>query len=129
MLVKKEDNFFSWTKHSQYKLKEYNLSGKRIKRIIRHPDRIEEGIAPGTIAAMQKSGSKKHPYEIWTMYVLEKSKIQNQRLSQKLARELKLQPKIRVISAWKYPGITKPGDPLPIPPEVFEEIMKLLNIS
>lgn len=32
--------------------------------------------------------------------------------------------KIKVISAWKYPGITKPGDPIPIPPDIFEEIIQ-----
>jgi len=88
--VKYQDGLFYWTKHSQEKLRQYGLSASRIKRLIRHPERIEAGIAPETWASMQTAGSKKHPYEIWTMYVIEK---------------------------------TNPGDPIPIPPDIFEEIM------
>jgi len=35
--------------------------------------------------------------------------------------------RIKVISAWKYPGITKPGDPIPIPPDILEEIIQQLK--
>ena len=113
--VKYQDGLFYWTKHSQEKLRQYGLSASRIKRLIRHPERIEAGIAPETWASMQTAGSKKHPYEIWTMYVIEKTKGQKS---------------IRIISAWKYPGKTNPGDPIPIPPDIFEEIMiSLAKIS
>ncbi len=101
---------YSWTKHSQIKLRQYNLSESRIKRVIRHPQRIEKGIAPDTIACLQKAGSKKHPYELWVMYVIEKRT-----------------KSIKIISAWKYPGVTKPGDPLPIPPDIFGEILEDLQ--
>jgi hypothetical protein len=112
---KNQDGLFYWTKHSQEKLRQYGLSASRIKRLIRHPERIEAGIAPQTWASMQTAGSKKHPYEIWTMYVIEKTKGQKS---------------IRIISAWKYPGKTNPGDPIPIPPDIFEEIMiSLAKIS
>ena len=112
---KYQDGLFYWTKHSQAKLRQYGLSASRIKRLIRHPERIEAGIAPETWASMQTTGSKKHPYEIWTMYVIEKTKGQKS---------------IRIISAWKYPGKTNPGDPIPIPPDIFEEIMiSLAKIS
>ncbi len=52
-----------WTKHSEKKLRFYNLSKNRILRIIKKPFRIEEGIAPRTIALMQpakilKKGAK-----------------------------------------------------------------------
>ncbi|MFA5392209.1 MAG: hypothetical protein WC306_00735 [Candidatus Paceibacterota bacterium] len=109
---KNQDGLFYWTKHSQGKLRQYNLSANRVKRLIRHPERIEAGIAPETWASMQTAGSKKHPYEIWTMYVIEKTKGQKS---------------IRIISAWKYPGKTNPGDPIPIPPDIFEEIMISLS--
>ncbi len=72
----------------------YNLSESRVKRAIRNPTRVEEGIAPGTIAAMQTAGSKKHPHEIWVMIV-------------------DTPERRRIISAWRYPGITKSGGPLP----------------
>jgi len=109
---KNQDGLFYWTRHSQEKLRQYGLSASRIKRLIRHPERIEAGIAPQTWASMQTAGSKKHPYEIWTMYVIEKTKGQKS---------------IRIISAWKYPGKTNPGDPIPIPPDIFEEIMKSMK--
>ncbi len=31
---------------------------------------------------------------------------------------------ITIISAWKYPGITKPGEPIPIPQDILEEILQ-----
>ena len=87
-----------WTAHANAKMRFYGLSEYRVKRVINHPQRIEKGIAENTAAMMQSSGSKKHPYEIWTM----------------IKDESRSGEKIRkVISAWKYPGITRPGEPLP----------------
>ena len=94
-----------WTHHSREKMRFYNFSEQRIKRVINSPKRIEEGIAPKTIAMMQSAGSKKHPYEIWVMI-----------------QELK--QKRKIISAWRYPGITKPGDPLP--EEILRELKSIL---
>ncbi len=96
--IKKEKELY-WTSHSKYKMRFYGLSENRLKRVINHPERIEEGIAPETVAMMQPAGSKKHPYEIWIM-------IQDEKKRRK------------IISAWRYPGRTKPGQPLP------EEILK-----
>jgi len=69
-----------WTNHCLRKLRQYNLSISRIKRVLRYPKRKEVGVAPDTIAAMQLAGSKKHPYEIWVMYQkkIKKSKIKDQ---------------------------------------------------
>jgi hypothetical protein len=113
--VTDKEGLFVWTKHSQAKIQQYMLSESRVKRIVRNPQRVEKGIAPKTLASMQKAGSKKHPYEIWVMYQIKKSKIKNQK------------SKLIVISAWKYPGITHPGDPIPIPPDIFEEIFKIIK--
>jgi hypothetical protein len=114
----KEDNLY-WTEHSQEKMAFYNLSKSRVKRVLRHPQRVENGIVEGTLASMQKAGSKKHPYEIWVMYQIksqnDKAKFQNQ--------NPKIKP-IIIISAWKYPGITKPNEPIPIPEDILEEILK-----
>lgn len=71
----------------------YRLSQSRVKRLIRHPERIEEGVAEDTIAVMQPFGNKKDR-EIWAM-----------------VRDTK--DKRKVISAWIYPARTKPGEPLP----------------
>lgn len=126
-----QNSLFYWTKHSQEKLKQYGLSANRIKRIIRHPERVEVGIAPETWASMQTAGSKKHPYEIWTMYVIETLKVKNQKSKLKTKRitdikESQGEKRIKIISAWKYPGKTQPGDPIPIPPDIFEEIINAL---
>lgn len=83
-----------WTSHSRAKMRQYGLSEGRIKRVIHSPFRTEEGIAEGTVAMMQKAGSEKNPYELWVM-VSDKRNMMN------------------IVSAWKYPGVTKPGEPLP----------------
>ncbi len=78
-----------WTNHARFKLRFYGLSEARVRRIINSPKRKEEGIAPKTVAMMQTAGSAKHPYELWAM-VQDSKKIR------------------KVISAWRYPGVTKP---------------------
>ena len=78
-----------WTAHAYSKMRYYGLSESRVRRIINSPKRTEEGVAPKTVAMMQTAGSAKHPYELWAM-------IQNNPKSRK------------VISAWRYPGVTKP---------------------
>jgi len=98
-----------WTKHSKGKMQQYQLSEKRVLRILRKPDREEEGIAPGTIAAMQITGTKKHPTEVWTMYQIRKSKI------------------VKIISAWRYPGRTPVGQRPTIPEDTLEELDNLLK--
>ncbi len=83
----------------------YGLSEARVKRIINLPKRIEKGIAPKTVAMMQSAGSEKHPYELWVM-------IQDMRQKRK------------IISAWRYPGRTKAGDPLP--KEILRELKSFI---
>ena len=60
---------YIWTNHSKMKMRHYRLTESRIKRVIRHPTRVEEGILEGAIAAMQPAEGKKYS-EIWVMYVL-----------------------------------------------------------
>jgi len=102
-----------WTKHSKSKMRQYRFSEKRVLRILRKPDRKEEGIAPGTIAAMQITGTKKHPTEAWLMYQI--IKIKNQK------------SKIKIISAWRYPGRTPIGQRPIIPEDTLEELDNLLK--
>lgn len=104
---------FHWTRHSREKMRVYNLSEARVRRVINSPKRIEEGIAPKTIAMMQPAGSKKHPYEIWVMIQKKKGKAGN-----------KKGDVTKIISAWRYPGITKPGAPLP--EEILRELKAIL---
>ncbi len=104
-----------WTKHSKVKMRQYRFSEKRVLRILRKPDRKEEGIAPGTIANMQITGTKKHPTEAWVMYQLinSKSEIRNSKLKEK---------KIKIISVWRYPGRTPVGQRPIIPEDTLEEL-------
>lgn len=98
-----------WTKHAGRKMKHYRLSENRVKRVLRNPKRQELGIASGTIAIMQSTGSKKHPTEIWVMY-----------------QNLK-QGKIKVITAWRYPGKSPIRGPIPIPEEILQELGEINN--
>jgi hypothetical protein len=104
-----------WTKHSKMKMRQYRFSEKRVLKILRKPDRKEEGIAPGTIAAMQITGTKKHPTEAWLMYQIIKSKVKSQK------------SKVRIISAWRYPGRTPIGQRPIIPEDTLEELDNLLK--
>ena len=112
MLLKlpQEEGKIFWTKHSQAKMRQYRFSEKRVLRILRKPDRREIGIAPGTVANMQITGTKKHPTEAWMMYVI-----------------LKKPKGIKVISAWRYPGRTPAGERPFIPEDTLEELQKLIR--
>lgn len=101
-----------WTKHSKMKMRQYRFSEKRVLKIFRKPNRVEEGIAKGTIAAMQITGTKKHPTEAWVMY-----QIINQKSKGKYQ-------KLRIISVWRYPGRTPNGQRPIIPEEVLEDLLK-----
>lgn len=90
----------------------YKLSKQRVLRVLNSPKRIESGIVPNTIALMQSAGSKKHPYEVWVM-------IQKKRQT----KRDKKQVITKIISAWKYPGRTRPGEPLP--EEILREIREV----
>ena len=112
MLLKlpKSNGKISWTKHSKVKMRQYRLSEKRVLRIFRKPDRKEEGVAPETIAAMQITGTKKHPTEVWMMYQI-----------------IKKPRQIKIISAWRYPGRSPLGEPPPIPEDTLEELDNILK--
>jgi hypothetical protein len=101
---------FHWTSHSKQKMRFWGLSESRVRRVMHSPLRIEEGIAPGTISMMQPTTttgtgkSKKWKQEIWVM-IQEKRGARN------------------VISAWRYPGMTKLGTALP--PETLRQLRRL----
>ncbi len=96
-----------WTKHSENKMRFYNLSKQRVLRVLNNPFRIEAGVAPKTIACMQpvnRNKLKKWKQEIWIMY-------------QKSGN------KIKIISAWRYPGVSPQQNP--IPQEILKELKEL----
>lgn len=99
-----------WTQHSRAKMRQYRFSEKRVIKIFRKPSRLEEGIASYTIAAMQPSGTKKNPSEVWVMY-----------------QKLKKPKAVRIISAWRYPGKTPIGERPIIPIDTLEELNKKIK--
>ena len=108
-----------WTQHSGLKIRQYGLSKSKLLAILRKPDRKEEGIALGTTAVMQTNKKfsnknisflskeqkkfQKASGEVWLMY-----------------KDTKLERKI--ISAWRYPGISKPGETIPIPEDIIKAL-------
>ena len=113
---------YLFTLHADYKMREYHLSRQRVTRVIRSPRRTEEGIVPDTVAVMQPSSTKRMngkeiwTQEIWVMYKIN-SKLKNK--SSKLESILN-QPQLKIISCWRYPGVSPERDP--IPEEILREI-------
>ncbi len=118
-----------WTEHSKIKMKQYGLSKQKLLAILYRPERKEKGIAPGTLAVMKTNKKfvnktisllkekqqlafakaaawrRKAPGEIWLMY--------------KDVKDFR-----KIISAWRYPGISKPGEEIPIPEDIRQELLK-----
>jgi len=107
--IPKNTDKISWTNHSIDKMRYYGLSETRLKRVLNNPKRKELGIAPNTIAVMQPVNSR-HTSEIWVMYQIIKSKVKSQK------------SKLRIITAWRYPGKSPIRGPIPIPAEILEEL-------
>lgn len=120
----KDDHVFSWTQHAGFKMRQYGLSATKVKNVIRRPVRTEEAIAEGVAAAMQPAGHGKKPSEIWVMYV--PVKVRNTKTPAQLGE--RLETKIKVVSAWRYPGKSEPRGPVPIPEDIRDELKKLFNI-
>lgn len=118
-----------WTEHSKIKMKQYGLSKQKLLGILYKPERKEQGIAPGTTAVMKTNKlffndkkitienvwkkPRKSAGEIWLMY-----------------KDVKMAmiPIRRIISAWRYPGISKPGESIPIPDDIRRELEEEENI-
>ncbi|HPW34598.1 MAG TPA: hypothetical protein PK367_02455 [Candidatus Paceibacterota bacterium] len=125
---------YIWTKHAEFKMKFWQLSESRVRRVIHSPLRVEEGIAPDTVAMMQpvsyktKGGVRSWNQEIWVM-VSKNQKEKNKNKDNKKEREndKNKNSSVRIISAWRYPGVTKPGAPLP--QEIINEIKEAAEIE
>lgn len=111
----KNDKRYTWTSHVKQKMMFYGITPSMVKRIIRHPHRTEEGIAEDTVASMQKAKTKK-PQEIWVMYSISKNP-RSETINNK-------HNKIKIITAWRFPGISPERDP--VPQEVINEVKSLL---
>ncbi|HDH07567.1 MAG TPA: hypothetical protein ENG89_00920 [Candidatus Moranbacteria bacterium] len=167
--IPKNTDKYQWTLHSIEKMKYYGLSAQRVLRVIRNPQRVEEGIVEKTIAVMQPaslrsisasrgrpaSGKNKKTWssEIWAMYQLRRnvgassksparlaseSVAGRQILNSKQTQKSKFQKlpassadwqainkkRIKIISAWRYPGISPKKDP--IPSDILDEIENII---
>ncbi len=103
-----------WTEHSKIKMRQYGLSKQKLLNILSKPERREKGIAPGTMAAMRTNKifgkPKRAPGEIWIMYKDTHSTGSGQAIR-------------KIISAWRYPGVSKPGETIPIPEDILKELL------
>ncbi len=123
---------FVYTKHSEYKMREYSLSRQKVEGIIRRPYRTETGIVPRTVAVMQPvspktvDGKTVWKQEIWTLYQLKNHELritndgneQDDSLETAGIRNSKFvipnsTNQLLIISAWRYPGVSPAGNPIP----------------
>ena len=132
---------YLWTSHAEWKMKYYGLSKQKVSGIIRRPDRVEKGIAGnGTIAAMQAvspkvvDGKKVWKQEIWTMYQKKRTR-KNTKIGLlgqdarvvRLQSLLKKDGETKIISAWRYPGVSPKNNPTP--EEIFREMEELSSLE
>ena len=136
MLIRfpKDDKYFSWTRHIKNKMIFYGLSEQKIRTVLNSPKRKEEGIAPNTTAVMKRNDRGKKKEEIWVMYQSRTNadKFQSRIHADKNVKEhvprksalisLRKSARMLMISAWRYPGISKPGSAIPIPDEILTEL-------
>jgi hypothetical protein len=123
-----------WTEHSKIKMRQYGLSKQKLLNILYKPERKEKGIVPGTLAVMKtnkiffkekkvtvknawakpSAAWRKAPGEIWLMF--------------HDTKDFR-----KIISAWRYPGVSKPGEEIPIPEDIRRELLNgekhLRNLS
>lgn len=123
----KDDGKYQWTNHVKDKMQYYGISESLVKRIVRFPKRIEEGIALGTNAAMQPKPGKKNPSETWVMYQEIRPRRRGVKQSQKEKNDAMLTAtKKRIISAWRYPGVSPKRKGIPIPDEILQELENIV---
>jgi hypothetical protein len=116
-----------FTAHARYKMSQYGLSEQKVKSVLRNPKRTETGIALKTVAVMQPVGTKRTDdkparpddrgrsgretwkQEIWVMFIKKKK-----------TKGSVLGGGYRIISAWRYPGVSPKRSP--VPREILQEL-------
>lgn len=110
---------YYWTEHAKFKMRFYGLGEQKVRGVISRPKRKEEGIVKNTIAVMQPVAPKKvgekeiWKQEIWVMY---QKKVKSKKSKVKILEKSPL----KIISAWRYPGMSPANDP--IPEEILREL-------
>ena len=105
-----------WTFHARGKMRQYKLSAQRVLRVLHFPKRVEEGVAPRTMAAMQ-------PVSVVSV----KGQSSNDKWTEKWTQEIWVMVqdagrKRKIISAWRYPGMSKGRTGIPM--SVFRDEYK-----
>ena len=143
----KNTNRYFWTEHVKFKMRFYGLSEQKVLGVISSPKRKEEGIVEKTIAVMKPvspkvvGGKEVWKQEVWVMYQLRrggaisksqfliskqnsnyKIQISNVKKDQKTKYGI-LNTKYKIISAWRYPGVSPEKNP--IPEEILRELSEI----
>ena len=116
----------AFTAHARYKMSQYGLSEQKVKGVIRRPQRTETGIVQKTVAVMQPispkvvNGKMVWKQEVWVMYVVGSSRLtqSESQMNNLMKREAR---KLRIISAWRYPGVSPKRSP--IPDDILQELI------
>ncbi|MCX6761268.1 MAG: hypothetical protein NTY33_00260 [Candidatus Moranbacteria bacterium] len=131
--IPKNTNHYFWTEHVKFKMRFYGLSEQKVLSVISSPKRKEEGIVEKTIAVMKPvspkivSGKEVWKQEVWVMF--QKHKACNMKHVTKIPacnamRSIagRQNSKIKIISAWRYPGVSPEKNP--IPEEILRELLE-----
>lgn len=114
---KNTDKYY-WTEHVKFKMRFYGLSPQKVLGIISKPKRKEEGIVARTIAVMKPispkivNGKELWKQEVWVMFQNKKKEVGGKNKA------------IKIISAWRYPGVSPKKNP--IPEEIMGEIAGII---
>jgi len=145
---------YIWTSHAQYKMRYYRMSESLVKRVVRYPTRVEEGVIENAVACMRpahlnststrsvpvgvltvgsqpsppaggfggqaKQAKPKRYSELWGMYLLTSS------TGNKKQTESNKQKQVKIITAWRYPGLSPKRNP--VPANILEEAKRIISI-
>lgn len=127
---KKRNSSFSLTRHAEFKMRQYGLSEQKVRGVVRSPRRREEGVVKDTVAVMQPVSPKRDAkgveswkQEIWVMYQTRKQGARSKEQRTKMESFSSLSPapcSLKVISAWRYPGVSPKRNP--VPAEILREL-------
>ena len=98
-------------------------SEQKIKTVLKNPARKEEGIAPKTTAVMKRNDTQKRKEEIWVMFRHANSAPPSRNAG---LGNAKAPMRIKIISAWRYPGTSPKDKAIPIPEDILEELTGIL---
>lgn len=131
---------YFWTEHVKFKIRFYGLSEQKVLGVISRPQRKEEGIVEKTIAVMKPvspkiiNGKEVWKQEIWVMYQKHKACSMKPTCTKAPAgkhiaknsntKYQILNTKYKIISAWRYPGVSPQKNP--IPEEILRELLENL---